>query len=120
MQKGGLERRRASPLIGVEILGCRPRRGLLMSDRALSQATARAAAIRHSVGGILRCPVFQSLLRRQLVVLHWRECRMVVTRPAVRRWGAYRLEQEDSEVLRCDRRPLWCGLLWFHRDGIRV
>lgn len=36
-----------------------------MSDRALSQATARAAAMRHSVGGILRFPVFQSLLRRR-------------------------------------------------------
>lgn len=38
MQKGGLERRRAFPLIGVEILGRRPRRGLLMSDRALGSS----------------------------------------------------------------------------------
>lgn len=65
MQKGGPEcRRAAQPLVlRYRLLGCRLRRGLLMSDRALSQATARAAAMRHSLGDILRWHIFQSLLR---------------------------------------------------------
>lgn len=116
MQKGGPERCRAFSPVGLGILGCRPRRGLLMSDRALSQATTRAAAMRHSLGGILRWPIFQKLAQTSSPIgedAGWWSW-------AVRRWVR---TGWSKKILRfCGATADECGVaaLWFHRGGIRV